>query len=85
MVIWLWDAHGPDCAWQGVTHEHASALKQAEACITSGAASGARVELARLVTSFQALTSEYIRSGLGWTAQHREGVVTWVPLARLSS
>jgi hypothetical protein len=85
VVVWLWDAHGPDCARQGITDDRARALQQAEAYVISGTASGARVELAQLVTGFRELTACYRRTGHGWTAQHHDGAVTWVPLLRRTS
>jgi hypothetical protein len=33
------------------------------------------------VTGFAALTSHYQRTGEGWTAQHRDSGITWVPIA----
>ncbi len=82
MIVFLWDSCGPG-RFHGVTDDQAQALQAAEACIISGAASGARVEMAQLVTGGAALTSHYRRTGHGWTAQtrRRDSVVTWVPLA----
>lgn len=80
VIVFVWDAYGPGKC-HGVTDDQARALQAAEACITSGVASCARVELARLVPGFASLTSRYERTGLGWTAQHRDGILTWVPLA----
>ena len=82
MIVFLWDAHEPG-RFGGVTDDDAVARRAAEACIASGQATAARVELAQLVTGFAALTPHYRRTGHGWTAQcrSRDGVVTWVPLA----
>lgn len=62
MIAYLWDACEPG-RFYGVTDDQVRALQAAEACITSGAACGARVELARLVPGFAALTSRYERTG----------------------
>lgn len=81
MIVFLWDSYGPG-RFHGVTDDKERALQRAEDCITSGAASGARVEVAQLVTSFAALTTQYRRTGDGWTAQrpHRDDVVIWMRL-----
>jgi hypothetical protein len=36
VILWLWDAHGPDRAGRGVTDDEARALEAAEACLRSG-------------------------------------------------
>jgi hypothetical protein len=81
VIVFLWDSCGPG-RFHGVTDDQARALRAAEACITTGAASGARVEVAQVVTGFAALTCHYRRTGQGWTAQRRrDGAVTRMPLA----
>ena len=81
MIVWLWDANGPDRAIGGVTDNEERARRAVEALMLSGQATGARVEMAHLVTGFGALTSRYQRTGEGWTAhRHRDRVaVTWLP------
>jgi hypothetical protein len=77
MILWVWDACGPGhCG--GVTDNDARARQAAEACITSGQASTAKVEGARLAIG-PALTSVYARTGHGWTARRRDNRITWTP------
>ena len=81
MIVWLWDAHGPDRAELGVTDDEGRAQQATEAWMRGCQATAGRVELAQLVTGFAALTSDYQRTGQGWTARPcREGRIRWVPL-----
>jgi hypothetical protein len=81
LIVFLWDSCEPSL-FHGVSDDQTRAFQAAEACVSSGAASGARVEVAYLVTGFAALTWHYQRSGHGWAAQrrHHDGVITWVPV-----
>jgi hypothetical protein len=76
-MVFLWDAG----RCRGVTDDVARARQAAEACIASGQAGTARVELAQLVTGFAALTSHYKRTGEGWRTRDADGRVTWVPFS----
>ncbi len=78
MIMFLWDACGAG-QFRGVTDDKAKAQHAAEACITSGLACSARVEMARAVLGVHSLTTGYYRTGRGWAAEHRDGRVTWVP------
>jgi hypothetical protein len=80
VIVYLWDACGPG-QFRGVTDDEARARQAAEACLASGRASGAQVELAHLVTGFAALTSHYQRTGEGWRTRDADGRVTWVPFS----
>jgi hypothetical protein len=84
MIVWLWDSSGPDRAGRGVTDDEGLARRAAEACLRAGQATGARVELAHVVTGFSGLTSGYQRTGQGWTARQSAGRVTWVRLRAAS-
>jgi hypothetical protein len=87
VIVWLWDADGPDRAVRGVTDDEERARQAAESWIVSGQAGAAQVERAQFVTGFAALTAHYKRTGHGWTARRArdDGIVTWVPLGRLSA
>jgi len=77
VIVWLWDAG----SGRGVTDDQARARQAAEMLIRTGRADAARVEKAHLVTGLSALTSGYMRTGHGWTAQlRRGGLIQWVPL-----
>lgn len=77
MIVWLWDAG----SGRGVTDDETRARLAAETFMRSGRADAARVEKAHLVIGISALTSGYTRTGLGWTAQPRQGgPVRWAAL-----
>jgi hypothetical protein len=40
----------------------------------------ARVERARLAVGYEWMTSGYLRSGYGWSAERWDGGIRWVPL-----
>ena len=81
MIVYLWDADGPASGARGVTDDPARAQEAAEACLTNGQATAARVEKTNLVTGIRALNPGYTRLGHGWTAQpRRKGRIRWVPL-----
>jgi len=74
VFIYLWDA----CHFRGVTDDPDRAREAAAACISSGLASGARVESALLVSGFAHMTYGYERTGQGWQGKRRDsGRVTW--------
>jgi hypothetical protein len=77
--VWLWDAG----KWCGVGNSDRAAVAAAEACIASGAAGTARVELARLVLSPR-LEPGYERSGTGWTGRRDGGRIAWTDLSDLA-
>jgi hypothetical protein len=81
VIVWMWDADGPDRAVGGVTDNEERARRAVEALMLSGQTTAARVEKAHLVTGFGALTSHYQRMGEGWTAHRHRGkvAVTWLP------
>lgn len=82
MIIWLWDAIGPARATHGVTGDETRARRAAEACLRSGTAPSARVELAVTVLDTRTLSPGYERTGKGWQARRGpRGGITWEPLA----
>ncbi len=74
--LWLWDAGSA----LGVTDDDKRAREAAEACITSGQATAARVERAVFVLASGTLTYDYRRTGMGWCAQRRDSGVKWVQI-----
>ena len=60
--LWLWET----AAYLGVTDDEGRAIARASECVCGGGT--ARVELAFLSASFDALTCSHIRTGVGWTA-----------------
>jgi len=80
VIVWLWDAAGPARSGRGITDDDGRARQAAEACIRSGHATAAQVERAVTVLEVRTLTADYQRTGDGWSAQHREGQITWKPL-----
>jgi hypothetical protein len=77
MLIFVWSACGGPARFVGVSDDPGRARQAAEACITSGRASGARVEAALLVSGFAHLTYGYERTGDGWQGNGTDGRVTW--------
>ncbi len=75
MRLWLWDT----ATHRGVTDDEDRAMTRAEECL--GDSDTARVELALLSASFDTLTNDHIRTGIGWTGTHAAGTVQWAPLA----
>ena len=84
MIVWLWDVDGSERAGHGVTDDEQRARQAAEACLRTGQATGAQVELAQLVNGFTALTVYYQRTGDGWTARRSAGQIIWAPLQAAS-
>ena len=82
MIVWLWDAWGPDRRGRGVSGDRAAAQRAAEACLRSGHANGARLEEALAILGTESLTSLYQRTGQGWQARHDTGGgISWEPLS----
>jgi hypothetical protein len=76
MIVWLWESSGA----RGVTDNDTRAREVAEAFMRSSGAKTARVERARMVLDYGWMTSGYLRSGCGWSAEHHAGVIKWVAL-----
>lgn len=76
MIVWLWDSPGT-C---GVTDDDAQAREAAEGFMRGSGMRTARVERARVVLGYGWMTSGYLRSGHGWSAERHDGGITWVPL-----
>ena len=81
MIVWLWDAPGPDCCGRGVTDDEGRARESAETYLRNGHANTAQIEQAWTVLGIQTLTSGYERTGQGWRARLRDGGIIWEPFA----
>jgi hypothetical protein len=78
MIVWVWDAHGPDRGAAGVADNEKRARKLAAASLHSTGASEVLVEQAFLELGIKTLNYGYARTGHGWRG-HRtpRGRVTW--------
>jgi hypothetical protein len=75
--VWLWDSADPS-AYAGVTDREDTAIKHAEALLTKGESSTARVEIAFLNVGGGWLNEGYHRTGSGLTAARAaDGSVKW--------
>jgi hypothetical protein len=81
MIVWLWDACGPERSGRGVTDDEARAIQRAEMLMRSGQANVAKVESARADLGIRTLTSGYRRTGQGWHARCGDSGIRWEPLA----
>jgi len=82
VIVWLWDADGPEGSASGVAGDQAAACRAAESGMASTGAVTAVVEAAAHLDGGGWLSSGYRRAGLGWTARRREGRVTWTEFRR---
>lgn len=82
MIVWLWDADGPDSGASGVTGDQAVACRAAENGMTATGALTALVEAAEHLDGGGWLSSGYRRTGRGWTARRLEGRVMWTEFRR---
>ena len=78
MIVWIWDAPGPDQAGSGVTDSEATARRSAEAFMRTARAPAARIEKATLDIG-RSLTAGYQPTGEAWDARFADGSVTWRP------
>jgi len=79
MIVYLWDAHGPGGSAAGISGDETRAREAAEACLTTGCATSARVEAALLATSARTLQPRYERTGTAWQARPVDGGFRWDP------
>jgi hypothetical protein len=77
VILYLWDVRTPGGTARGVTDDEKQALLAATAWMLTTGVSG-RVERAAPLTGGAWLTAGYRRWGSGWSAQLRNGRVTWV-------
>ena len=83
MIVWLWDADGPDGSASGVTDGQATACRAAEEGMAVTRAAMATVEVAVHFDGGAWMSSGYRRTGHMWTARHRNGQITWTESRRL--
>ena len=77
MIVWLWDADGPNGSASGVTGDRAAACRAAvEGMALTGAAT-AVVETAAHLAGGWWLSSGYCRTGHQWTARRHKSRVIW--------
>jgi hypothetical protein len=78
MIVWVWDAQGPDRAAAGVADNEKRARKLARESLLSTGASEVLVEQATVELGIKTLNYGYARTGHGWRG-HRTpgGHITW--------
>jgi hypothetical protein len=69
VIVWLWDAPGPNRCARGVTVDYARAQEAARACLTADQAATALVQAAELVAGSDVLDPYYARFGRRWQAR----------------
>ena len=80
MMVYLWDALGPNCNRCGVSGSLVGALEAAGEWLVSRRASSARVEVALLGICPRTLEPLYERTGQAWQARHGDADrVRWEP------
>ena len=83
VIVWLWDANGPDRDYAGVTDNLSQALTSAQTLLSDRRASTARIEQAYARMGGLWIHSGYERTGTGQTAAPADnGTVTWTPFHR---
>jgi uncharacterized protein (DUF4415 family) len=81
VIVWLWDAAGPAGDACGVTDDQAAARQRAQALLTAGHATTAKLQQAVLKYGLDVLDAHYDRSGAGWQARRTQaGTFRWHPL-----
>ena len=78
LFVWLWEATGDPGFACGVCDDQAGAQEAAGACMASGKATTAVVQLAKLVDDPDTLEPHYVRFGSRWQASlTRSGKIRW--------
>jgi hypothetical protein len=81
VIVWLWDAHGPDCSASGVSDDKKRARQAARESLRRTGAEVALVEQAYIALELGTLAFGYQRTGTGWTGRRNQrGAVRWQPL-----
>ena len=83
MIVWLWDADGPDGGASGVTDDQDSACRAAEKGMAATGAVMATVETARHLDGGGWMKSGYRPTGHVWTARRLDGGVAWTESHRV--
>ena len=85
MIVWIWDAPGPDRAGSGITDSEAAARLSAEEFMLKAHAPAATIEKATLDIG-HSLTAGYTPTGHGWTATRAgDDAIRWTPLRQLAA
>jgi hypothetical protein len=78
MIVWLWDAPGTTTSACGMSRDPVDARQAASAHLASGAAAGATVQAATLVSNPGATHPHYARFGPAWQATRASnGEIRW--------
>ena len=83
MIVWTWDADGPDASACGVTDAEEKAIRAAEAGMRSTGAASATVNAATHLGGGGWMRDGYRPTGVYWTARmDADGNITWTPFRR---
>jgi hypothetical protein len=85
VIVWLWDASGPDRCGRGVTDNKARAVQAAETYMRNWDANVAKVEAASVMLGTETLTSAYLRTGEGLRGRCGDSGIRWEPLPELAA
>jgi hypothetical protein len=78
MIVWVWDAQGPDRGEVGVSDNEKRARKRAKESLLCTGASEVLVEQAYLQSGAKTLNYGYARTGHGWRGRRTpRGRVIW--------
>lgn len=77
MIVWLWDASGPEYSGRGVTDGEDKAKRIVAAYLQSGTATVATLEAALLDVGIRTLADCYRRTGRGWHGRAGDSGVRW--------
>ena len=78
MIVWFWDAPGPDTSACGISRDPDDAMQAASAHLATGAAASATVQAAALVSNLDATNPRYARFGSTWQATRTSnGEIRW--------
>jgi hypothetical protein len=75
VIVWVWDAHGPDRSAGGVSDDEKRARKLARESLLSTGASDVLVEAAFTELGIKTLSYGYVRTGQGWLGHRTAGGV----------
>jgi len=82
VILYLWTApgHDPQRGHSGVSGDQAGAQLAAEACLRTGQARLAYIEVAHTAIAPRTLNPCYMRTGVGWWAwPNVSGDISWMP------
>jgi hypothetical protein len=82
VIVWLWDADGPNGSASGVTGDQGAACRAASESMAVTGASTATVEAAAHLSGGGWMSSGYRRTGHRWAARRHGSHVTWTEIPR---